>query len=234
MATSLTFSQRGNGAGVVGGLNWLADVELFSGDLEAVVRGLPTGISLNEDFTSCSCALHEAVKCNQQEGDACELLRHGTLSFIKPLYLREPQTHCVADEATRRNDLLIGRLMLGRDKVHTGHLGGVKKLVRRYCKAYPTSLENWGAGYCYMALIPKQARTRVGRLLGPNCYVTDVVRAVRIVGLEPGFLHLEKLSSGFHITVAPSVGSGRGKTTFAVLSVLIRYIDTVNPGVKMC
>jgi hypothetical protein len=134
---------------------------------------------------------------------------------------------------THRNDNKLALLMAGSNVDWKAWDGVVSNAVKRLTSAFETTVDQWGAGYCYMHLVPPGARTRVGRILGPEPYVADVVRALRVVGLNEGFFHLELLYFGCHISVGPEDGKYKGRSSLEVFYALISVVDMIDETTLM-
>lgn len=178
-------------------------------DLKKLAVGWPSDIRVGVGVEDFCCAIHKSVVCGQPGAVGCRGWSPGTHKSVAVLY--DPvavNTYChamagqlvldrrVADEAVLM--LRSGNVALGR-----GALFGAK-----YQSGYAISVSGYGAGYCYLVAFSPNVRSRVARILGPLPYVADVLRLMRVVGMQAVSARWQFVSKGLYHVVACSQSKG--------------------------
>jgi len=188
-----------------------SDVSALGGGtvLDSFLKGKPTEIdTVYVDFETCKCRLHRKVTCGIPNGEGCTAKGHGRLPLLSAMYdSKTSHTLCNAEPATRRNDKKYAERIKDLTVLKAAYLGVPATEDLPLLQCMRTTVEDWGAGYCYMPWILASARFRVGRVSGPEILVVDFLRHLRVAGassavgavvlvVERGVHLVKKKSSG--------------------------------------
>jgi len=202
--------------------------------LEHFLCDKPTGIRFCGDFTTCACAVHKSVVHGVKGGEGCTARSYGKLPFLAVLY--SPRSHhmCGATPATRRLDAVFVAKALNLGVLQRSYATGPDDEVLGLCTSAVTDPAQWGAGYCYMLAIRGDARIRVGRVLGPNPLVVDLLRVLRLVGVNVGArLMVEYTAVGLHVVRDKAVKGQHGDSGLAFVRTLMVYVEKYGADLRI-
>jgi hypothetical protein len=212
---------------------WRGDVNSFALDVALVLDSPFSGMLMSADdhsLTHCHCGDLSICCSFYEDVGGCASEPQGTLEHLILRY-QVPlggAVECDRSLEIHQEDDVLSCMFLDLTLSCRGWLGEVFYEANSFISGHDTTVAEWGSGYCYMNLIPAHARLVVGRILGTSPLVVDVLRVVKVIGLDHGSYRVHLTDTGLHLlAVQDSVESYRDMSlrAFYTLVIMIANVD---------